>query len=185
MSRSRQDRPYRTIRRAGGGGGGGDSTYIHSQKERKGKTSRSEWEDQRVRRKESSQTPVEPIASRANSLRNELGSYFSKLTQQLANGSHKGKGHNGKLKRSTLQTVNCESLVLQTDSIVGSQIRPAVSETQGAMLSSPNQFSVDASVTKTDAAQHKYRYDGDAPFRVASDWELILVTIGEKSFRDA
>ena len=35
MSRSRQDRPYRTIRRAGGGGGGGDSTYIHSQKERK------------------------------------------------------------------------------------------------------------------------------------------------------
>ena len=119
--------------------------------------------------REPSQTLVEPIASRANSLRNELGSYFSKLTQQLANGSHKGKGHNGKLKRSTLQTVNCGSLVLQTDSIVGSQIRPAVSETQGAMPSSPNQFFVDASVTKTDAAQHKYRYDGDAPFRVASD----------------
>ncbi len=119
--------------------------------------------------REPSQTLVEPIASRVNSLRNELGSYFSKLTQQLANGGHKGKGHNGKLKRSTLQTVNCGSLVLQTDSIVGSQIRPAVSETQGAMPSSPNQFSVDASVTKTDAAQHKYRYDGDAPFRVASD----------------
>jgi len=168
MSRSRQDRPYRTIRKGG---------------ERR--ASRSEREDQGARKKESSQTLVEPIASRANSLRNELGSYFSKLTQQLANGGHKERSHNGKLKRSTLQTVNCGSLVLQTDSIVGSQIRPAVSETQGAMPSSPNQFFVDASVTKTDAAQHKYRYDGDAPFRVASDWELILVTIGEKSFRDA
>ncbi len=169
MSRSRQDRPYRTIGRAGGGGGRGDSTYIHSQKrERKQHQGVSEGIGGRGR-KESSQTLVEPIASRANSLRNELGSYFSKLTQQLANGSHKGRGHNGKLKRSTLQTVNCGSLVLQTDSTVGSQIRPAVSETQGAMPSSPNQFFVDASVTKTDAAQHKYRYDGDAPFRVASD----------------
>ena len=182
MSRSRQDRPYRTIRRAGGGG---EFDLYTLTKGRGKQTSRSEWEDRKVRRREPSQTPVEPIASRANSLRNELGSYFSKLTQQLANESHKGKGHNGKLKRSTLQTVNCESLVFQTDSIVGSQIRPAVSETQGAMPSSPNQFFVDASVTKTDAAQHKYRCDGDAPFRVASDWELILVTIGEKSFRDA
>lgn len=166
MSRSRQDRPYRTIRRAGGGGI--RLIYTHKRRGQERHQGVSEGTE-RLGGRESSQTLVEPIASRANSLRNELGSYFSKLTQQLANGSHKSRGHNGKLKRSTLQTVNCGSLVLQTDSIVGSQIRPAVSETQGAMPSSPNQFSVDASVTKTDAAQHKYRYDGDAPFRVASD----------------
>ena len=97
------------------GGGEGKWTLIYTHK-RKGQRHQEErvWERRRRRRGDStSQTCEEAIASRNVSLRNELGSYFSKTTHQLPYASQGRRCHSGEWKKPTLQTVNCGSLVFR------------------------------------------------------------------------